>query len=75
MQTAAKLKEMTAVNKERVLVLSPGVVESLALQGSQTSLCFQKQKKMNWPVVTPVVFAIYVPLCELRNAWADSMFT
>ena len=48
MRNAAKLKEMTAVNKERVLVLSPGVVESLALQGSQTSLCFQNLKKLNW---------------------------
>ena len=66
---------MTAVNKEQVLVLSPGVVESLALQGSQTSLCFQKLKKLNWPAVTPVVFAIYLPLYELRNAWVDSMFT
>lgn len=45
LQAAAKLKEMTAVNKEGVLVLSPGVVESLALWGSQTSFCFQKLKK------------------------------
>lgn len=42
LQAAAKLKEMTAVNKEGVLVLSPAIVGSLALQGSQTSFCFRK---------------------------------
>lgn len=75
MKTAAKSKEMTVVNKEQVLVLSPGVVVSLTLQGSQTSLCFHRQKKVNWPVVAAVVFVIYMLLCELRIAWAYNMFT
>lgn len=76
MQTVARLTEMTAVNKEAVLVLSPGVVDSLASQGSQTSLCFQKLIFFELAHSHTICFCnIYVPLCEVRNAWADSMFT
>lgn len=35
---------------------------------------FPEAKKPHWPFVTSVVFAMYVLLRELRNAWVDSMF-
>lgn len=60
MQTQAKLEELTGVNKERALALSPGIVESLALQGSQTSLCFQKLKKNAWLWCSQQLFLQYM---------------
>lgn len=64
-QTAAKLKEMTAVNKEGVLVLSPGVVESLASWGLQTTLCFLKLKK------NQIGTSSYQSLLQYRRHYGD----
>ena len=76
MKTAAKLKEMTAVNKEGVLVLSPGVCRIAGLARFTDKPLFPRAKKNRiGPRSHTVAFAIYLPLCELRNAWADSMFT
>lgn len=72
LQAAAKLKEMTAVNKEGVLVLYN---LWLCKFHRQTFVSKNSKSQSNWPVVTTVGFAIYMLLCELRNAWADGMFT
>lgn len=76
-QAAAKLRETTAVNKEGVLVL--------ALKVSQINLCVQKhtqkkqktKKKQKLASCHSICFCnnLYVLFYELRNAWADGMFT
>lgn len=80
MHAAAKQGKTTAVNKEGVLVF----VESLALKVSRINLCLQKREKKGKKTQKEKLASchsicfcnnLYVLFCELRNAWADGMFT